>query len=116
MSASIPEQLMTSHKANISTLFSLTGQMFDGYSRLVELNLATARAAGTESLKLCKEILSSTTPEELLARQAGRLQPEAEQVLSYASHLCDILRDTQSKWMLAAQAQYDAKNRNDSQS
>ncbi|TCG04586.1 hypothetical protein BZM27_39825 [Paraburkholderia steynii] len=112
----MPEQLIMSHKTNISTLFTLTGQMFDGYRKLVELNLAAARAAGAESLKLCEEILSSTTPEELLTRHAGRLQPEAEQVRSYASQFCDILRDTQSKWMQAAQAQYDAKNQYHSKS
>ncbi|MPW20029.1 hypothetical protein GCT13_24840 [Paraburkholderia sp. CNPSo 3157] len=110
MSALIPEQLITSHKANIAALFMLTGQMFDGYRKLVELNLAAARTASAESAKLCQELFSCTTPEQLLTRQADRVQPEAERVLSYASHFCDIVRDTQSKWMQAAQAQYDAKN------
>lgn len=109
MSAFIPEQFIASHKANIAPLFTLTDQIFDGYNKLVELNLAAAGTSRAESAKLCQEILSCTTPEELLARHTSRLQPASEQVLAYTGRLCDIVRDTQSKWMQTVQAQHEAK-------
>ncbi|MGF6408679.1 TIGR01841 family phasin [Paraburkholderia sp. MM5482-R1] len=111
MSALMPEQLITSHKAYIATLFTLTGQTFDGYRKLVELNLATARGAGAESAKLYQEVLSCKTPEELLVQHASGLRPASAHILSYAGRFCDIVRETQSKWMQAAQSQYDAANR-----
>lgn len=109
MSALIPEQFIASHKANIARLFTLTDQIFDGYSKLVELNLAAVRTSRAESAKLCQEILSCTTPEELLARHISRLQPVSEQVLAYTDRLCDIVRATQSKCMQIVQAQHEAK-------
>jgi phasin family protein len=111
MSAFTPEHLIERTRANVATLFTLTDQAFDGFRRLVELNLATARAAGAESAKLSLAILSSTTPEELFTRHTSRVQPVSEQALSYAGHFCDIVRDTHSKWVEAAQAQYQSKDR-----
>ncbi|OAJ56770.1 hypothetical protein A6V36_33300 [Paraburkholderia ginsengiterrae] len=111
MSAFTLEQFIASHRANIATLFTLTDQIFDGYSKLVELNLAAARTSRAESAKLSQEILSCTTPEELLARHTSQLQPASEQVLTYASHLRDIVRDTQSKWMKTVEAQHESKTR-----
>lgn len=104
MSAFGPEHLIERNRANVANLFTLTDQVFDGFRQLVELNLAAARVAGAESAKLTLEILSSTTPEEWLRRQTSRIQPVSEHILSYASDVCDIVRDTHSKCVEAVQA------------
>ncbi|BCZ84861.1 TIGR01841 family phasin [Paraburkholderia terrae] len=116
MSAFTPEHLIERNRSNVATLFTLTDRGFDGFRRLVELNLATARAAGAESAKLSLEMLSSPTPEELFTRTHKPVQSVSEQALSYAGHFCDIVRDTHSKWVEAAQAQYQAKDRYNSNS
>lgn len=116
MSAFTPEHLIERNRANVATLFTLTDRGFDGFRRLVELNLATARAAGAESAKRSLEMLSSTTPEELFTRHTSRAQSVSEQALSYAGHFCDIVRDTHSKWVEATQAQYLTKGRYTSKS
>ncbi|NBX06057.1 MAG: phasin family protein, partial [Betaproteobacteria bacterium] len=38
------EQIMASHKANLETLFGLTGKAFEGMEKMVELNLAASKA------------------------------------------------------------------------
>ena len=40
-----PEQIVASHKANVETLFGLTAKAFEGVEKLVELNMAAAKAA-----------------------------------------------------------------------
>ena len=39
------EQVVAAHKANVETLFGLTGKAFEGVEKLVELNLQVAKAA-----------------------------------------------------------------------
>ena len=39
------EQVIAAQKANIQTLFGLTGKAFEGVEKLVELNLQVAKAA-----------------------------------------------------------------------
>jgi phasin family protein len=116
MSAFTPEHLIERNRANVANLFALTDQVFDGFRQLVELNLATARAAGAERASLSLEMLSSTTPEEWIRRQTSRFQPMSEQILSYASNVCDIVRDTHSKCAEAAQEHYQAKDLDTSKS
>ena len=46
-----PEQMIAAHKANLETLFGLTGKAFEGVEKLVELNLQVAKTAMGEPLK-----------------------------------------------------------------
>jgi phasin family protein len=88
------EQVMASHKSNIETLFGLTNKAFEGVEKLVELNLTAARAAMSESADHAKSVLSVKDAQELLALQAGLLQPLAEKSAAYSRHIYDIASST----------------------
>ena len=88
------EQLIASNKANIEVLFGLTGKAFEGVEKLVELNLQVAKAAMSEAADTARAMMSVKDAQELLALQAGLLQPAAEKASAYSRHLYDIAAAT----------------------
>ena len=84
------EQIMASHKANIETLFGLTHKAFEGVEKLVELNLQATKAALAETSSHAQAVMGVKDAQELMALQAGLVQPLAEKTAAYSRHLYDI--------------------------
>jgi phasin family protein len=91
------EQFAAAQKANIETLFGLTSKAFEGVEKLVELNLQVAKAALGEVAETTRAALSVKDAQELLALQAGLLQPAAEKAAAYSRHLYDIAAATNAE-------------------
>src|SRR2546423_9986832 len=88
------EQFLAAHKSNVEILFGLTNKAFEGVEKLVELNLQVAKAALGEAAETTRAALSVKDAQELLALQAGLLQPAAEKAAAYSRHLYDIAAQT----------------------
>ena len=99
------EQLLAAQKANVETLFGLTTKAFEGVEKLVELNLQVAKASLTEVQATATASLGVKDAQELLALQAGLLQPAAEKVAAYGRHLYDIAATTNAEVSKIAEAQ-----------
>ena len=84
------EQIIASHKANIETLFGLTHKAFEGVEKLVELNVQATKAALAETANHTQAMMGVKDAQELLALQAGMVQPLAEKTAAYSRHLYDI--------------------------
>jgi phasin family protein len=84
------EQMIAAHKSNIEVLFGLTNKAFEGVEKLVELNLQVAKAAMGEAAETTMAALSVKDAQELMALQAGLLQPAAEKAAAYSRHLYEI--------------------------
>ena len=91
------EQFLAAHKSNVETLFGLTNKAFEGVEKLVELNLQVAKAALGEVADTTRAALSVKDAQELLALQAGLLQPAAEKAAAYSRHLYDIAAATNAE-------------------
>ena len=91
------EQMIASNKANLEILFGLTGKAFEGVEKLVELNMQVAKAAMGEAAETAKAIMSVKDAQELIALQAGLLQPAAEKASAYSRHLYDIAASTNAE-------------------
>jgi phasin family protein len=99
------EQIVAAQKANLETLFELTNKAFEGVERLVELNLQVAKASLTEVQSTATASLGVKDAQELLALQAGLLQPAAEKAAAYGRHLYDIAASTNAEVSKVAEAQ-----------
>ncbi len=99
------EQVLASNKANVETLFGLTTKAFEGVEKLVELNVTASRAALAEAATHTKSVLSVKDAQELLALQAGLLQPLAEKTAAYSRHLYDIASGTGAEFTKAFEGQ-----------
>ncbi len=106
------EQVLAAHKANIETLFGLTTKAFEGVEKLVELNLTASRAALNEAATHTQAVLSVKDVQELMALQAGILQPLAEKTASYSRHLYDIATGTGTEFTKAAEAKASEVQKN----
>ena len=84
------EQILAAHKANVETLFGLTSKAFEGVEKLVELNVQATKAALAETANHTQAVLGAKDAQELLALQAGLVQPLAEKTAAYSRHLYDI--------------------------
>ncbi len=91
------EQFTAAQKANVETLFGLTNKAFEGIEKLVELNLQVAKAALGEAADNTRAAFSVKDAQELLALQAGLLQPAAEKAAAYSRHLYDIAAATNAE-------------------
>jgi phasin family protein len=100
------EQMLAAQKANVETLFGLTGKAFEGVEKLVELNLQVARTALGEVAETTKAALSVKDAQELLALQAGLLQPSAEKAAAYSRHVYEIAAATNAEVTKVAEAQF----------
>ena len=88
------EQFMSAHKANLEILVGLQGKAFEGIEKLIALNVATAKSAGAEAADAVRAALSVKDAQELVALQAGLLQPVAEKTAAYAREAYEIVVST----------------------
>ena len=100
-----PEQILAAHKANLETVFGLTAKAFAGVEKLVELNVTAAKAALADASETTQAALSVKDAQQLMALQAGLMQPLAEKAASYSRHLYDIASGTGAEFGKAFEAQ-----------
>lgn len=99
------EQVLASQKASLETLFGLTHKAFEGVEKLVELNVQASKAALSESANHTQAMLSVKDAQELMALQAGLMQPLAEKAAAYSRHLYDIASGTTAEFSKAVEGQ-----------
>lgn len=105
------EQLVAANKNNVETVLGLSQKAFEGVEKLVELNLQVARTAIGEAGEHAKALLSIKDAQELLALQAGMLQPSAEKAAAYGRHVYDIASETQAEVAKVTEAQIQESQR-----
>ncbi|WP_309680071.1 phasin family protein [Polaromonas sp.] len=88
------EQLAKTGKANVKALEGMTSHAIDGFHRLVELNLAAAKATVFESLSQAQAMLGAKDPQQLLALQTSLFQPMLMKYVSYRSQAYTIAAET----------------------
>jgi phasin family protein len=100
-----PEQILAAHKANVETVFGLTAKAFASVEKLVDLNVTAAKAALADANETSQAAMSVKDAQQLLALQAGLLQPLAEKTASYSRHLYDIATGAGAEFTKAFEAQ-----------
>jgi phasin family protein len=99
-----PDQLIATHKTNVETFFGLTHKAFEGVEKVIELNLQAAKTALSEAAETTQAALSVKDAQELLALNAGLLQPSAEKAAAYGRHLYEITSATNAEVVKVAEA------------
>jgi phasin family protein len=104
-----PEQLAVA-KGNTDAFFELAGRIFEGFEKLIDLNLQVARATLAEAQANVTKVSGETEPQQWFALQAGFTEPFAEKSLSYSRQVFDIASSTQAEVARFAQAHYERYN------
>jgi len=98
------EQVTSSNQATAETLLGLTSKAFAGVEKVIELNMQVAKATFGEVVDTTRAALSVKDAQELLALQAGVLQPAAEKAAAYSRQLYDIATTTGAEVRTVAEA------------
>ena len=99
------EQIVNTQKTNVETLFGLSGKAFEGFEKLIELNISAAKNALAEAAQTTQAALSVKDPQELMALQSGLLQPAAEKAAAYGRYVYEIAASTGAEVSRVAEAQ-----------
>jgi phasin family protein len=110
MSLLSPEQIAAKQKDNLENSLGLVGTAFEGYRKLVELNLQAFKSSLIEAQRTVREALSAKDPQELIALQTRLMQPSADKIQSYNRNVFAIVAATQSEVAEVAETQYEAHN------
>ncbi|MCY7314321.1 MAG: phasin family protein [Rubrivivax sp.] len=97
------DQFVAAQKNAFETLFGLTTKAFEGVEKLVELNMQVAKASLSEAAETATAALSVKDAQELLALQAGMMQPAAEKAAAYSRHVYDIMAGTSAEFTRTAE-------------
>ncbi|SAL24776.1 TIGR01841 family phasin [Caballeronia humi] len=114
MSSLAPEQIVASQKAGFDTFYGLAAKSFEGFEKLVGLNVQTVRTSLAESQELVGKALSVRDPQELIALQTSQAQAGAERLQAYWRDVYAVVNGTRSVFAAAAEAQLK-KSQDDAQ-
>ncbi len=99
------DQFLAAHQANVEAVFGVTSKMFEGAEKLMDLNVQATKAAMAEAQDNARALLSVKDAQELMAFQAGLMQPVAEKTASYTRHVYEISAATGGEVSQAAEVQ-----------
>ena len=99
------EQITSAQKNNLNVFFGLTETAFSGVEKLVELNLAAAKAAFNENVQHVQAMMSIKDPAEIVALQSAFYQPIAEKSVAYSRHVYEIATSTISELSKSIESQ-----------
>ncbi len=98
------DQLATLQRNNFDAIAALSQKTFAGFEKLVELNMAAAKAIVAESVSNLQALAGAKDAQAVLALQSGMIQPLAEKSASYSRHLYDIASDTGAEFTKALES------------
>jgi phasin family protein len=106
----LPEQYSTAAKANLESQLSiytaLTSKAFEGFGKIVDLNLNVAKAALEDSLTSGKQLASAKDPQACLSSAAALAQPAAAKAIAYSRELAGIVSAVQAEFARTAEEQF----------
>jgi phasin family protein len=98
------EKFAATSKANLEAAQALAAKAQAGVEKLVDLNMATSKAAMSESFEHAKAVLGAKDPQTLAALQAAMAKPLAEKTSAYAQEFQKIVAGASAEFTTAAQA------------
>ncbi|QYY34161.1 phasin family protein (plasmid) [Cupriavidus pinatubonensis] len=102
------EQCKNVQAAGFDSMLGLAKHAFDGFEKVVALNLQTTKTNLALTREGVLKVLSAQSPQELAELQMQWLQPVTDNASSYRSQLQEILAATREEFTKVAEAQYAA--------
>ena len=99
------EQFSTNGKAGLESFFQVASTGMAGFEKLLELNLASAKAMFADAQESTRAALSAKDAREFMSLNANVAQPALEKSLAYSKEVYSILTGTQTALRAAAEEQ-----------
>lgn len=93
--SAIPQNVFATQKATLDNLLAVQGAFFNGFEKLVDLNLKVMKATLEETAQKSQEAIEVKDAQEAAAFTSSLVQPNAEKTLAYSKHVYDIFSSLQ---------------------
>ena len=109
--SAIPQQVLDCQKALVDNLVATQSAVFDGFEKLVDLNLKVVKASLDELAQKSKQVADLKDAQEGSSFFTALAQPSADKATAYGKHIYDIFAGVQTELAKLAEAQI-AEGRN----
>ncbi len=92
----MPKEMLESQKAALNALVAVQGSVFNGFEKLVDLNLKVMKATMDEVAEKTSEAMGVKDAQEVVAMSSALVQPTAEKAVAYGKHVYDIVAGVQA--------------------
>ncbi|MDH4114318.1 MAG: phasin family protein [Burkholderiaceae bacterium] len=106
-----PAQFAELQKGQMDAAVALSQTFFDAAERLMELNLAAAKATLEESVEKTQALLSAKDVQEFFALTSGNAQPTLEKAVSYSRTVYGITNGANAEVSRIIEAQIAESNK-----
>jgi phasin family protein len=103
--SAIPQQILARQKAAVDTLVAAQTAVFEGFEKLVDLNLKVVKATLDEVAQKSKQATELKDTEEVSSFVSATVQPGADKAMAYGKHVYDIVTGVQAELAKLAEAQ-----------
>ncbi len=93
----IPQQVLDAQKAALEKIVAVQGSMFNGFEKLVDLNLKVMKATMDEANHVSQKAMGVKDAQDALSLSSSVVQPSAEKAMAYGKHVYDIVAQVQSE-------------------
>jgi phasin family protein len=93
--SAIQQNVLAGQKATLDNILAIQGTFFNGFEKLVDLNLKVIRATLDEVAQKSQQAVEAKDAQEVLAFTSSLVQPNAEKALAYSKHVYDIVSGVQ---------------------
>ena len=88
------EQVITAQKASLGNIFGVSARAYEGFEKLVELNLQAGKASLAEAADTARAALAAKDAQEIVALQTSAVQPSVDKLAAYGRQAYDIVAAT----------------------
>lgn len=103
----LPQQIFATQKASLDNVLAIQGAMFQGFEKLIDLNMKVFKASFDEVSQKSQEAAKIQDAQEALNFSSSLLQPNAEKVLAYTKQVYDVLSGIQGDVTKLTEAQIE---------
>lgn len=91
--SAIPQNILDNQKAALNNLLAIQGQLFQGFEKLVDLNVTTLRNSFQHAAERSQQVASVKDARDVVELSQSVVQPSAEQALQYGKNVYDIVSE-----------------------
>ena len=103
--SAIPQQVLARQKAAVNTFVAAQSAVFEGFEKLIDLNLKVVKATLDEVSQKSQLAADLKDAQEVSSFISASAQPSADKALAYSKHVYDIFAGVQAELSKLAEAQ-----------
>lgn len=112
----VPKELLEQQKAAVNSIVAAQNTLFDGFEKLVDLNLKVIRATLGDVAQTSQQATEAKDPQELVSLVGALAQPATEKAAAYSRDVYEIVSQVSGDLLKLSETQMSEVQRQLSES